>query len=296
MSALALLCMAFALTGLMAVLHGGKALLAEQRLDARMSARLGTPSREPRRTLRLPAIFSAKGRDRTEIEDKLRLAGFQGPYAVEHFVWIRLGATLGTAFCLLLLSHLLWGSLFARPILPLIGAGLAFIASKQVLQIFATARAHKITAEFPFLLDLMLMMLESGVSLDQCFRSIARDEIVAVPNHAVLIANLVADIDRGMTYETALDRWASRVAVKGARELAALFRQALFQGIELAPALREFIREFTQQRVARAREAMGKITVKMVVLMIVFFMPGLFIVLAGPPVVTIFDTLRGMNQ
>jgi len=295
LSALALLCMALALAGLVAAFHGGKALLAEQRLEARLSARIGE-NREPRRAIRLPAFFSAKGRDRTEIEDKLRLAGFQGLRAVEHFVWIRLGATLGTGLLLLLLSLLLWGSMLAHPILPLIGAGLAFIATKQLLQIFAASRARKITAEFPFLLDLMLMMLESGVSLDQCFRSIARDEVVAVPNHSALIANLVADLDRGMTYEAALDRWASRVAVSGARELAALFRQALFQGIELAPALREFIREFTQQRVARAREAMGKITVKMVVLMIVFFMPGLFIVLAGPPLMTILDTLRGIGQ
>lgn len=295
MSALALLCMALALTGLVAAFHGGRTLLAEQRLEARLSARVGE-TREPRRAIRLPAFISAKGRDRTEIEDKLRLAGFQGARAVEHFVWIRLGATLGTALALLLLSLLLWGSMLARPILPLMGAGLAFIATKQLLQVFAASRARKITAEFPFLLDLMLMMLESGVSLDQCFRSIARDEMVAVPNHSALIANLVADLDRGMTYEAALDRWASRVAVSGARELAALFRQALFQGIELAPALREFIREFTQQRVARAREAMGKITVKMVVLMIVFFMPGLFIVLAGPPVTTILDTLRGTAQ
>jgi len=296
LSALALLCMAVALAGLVAVFRGSKALLAEQRLETRLSTRMGETSRESRRAIRLPVLFSAKGRDRTEIEDKLRLAGFQGPRAVEYFVWVRLGATLGTALLLLLLSHVLWGTLLARPIVPLAGAGLAFIATKQLLLVLAASRARKITAEFPFLLDLMLMMLESGVSLDQCFRSIARDEVVAVPNHAVLIANLVADIDRGMTYEAALDRWASRVAVNGARELAALFRQALFQGIELAPALREFIREFTQQRVARAREAMGKITVKMVVLMIVFFMPGLFIVLAGPPLVTILDTLRGIGQ
>src|SRR3546814_8112674 len=115
-------------------------------------------------------------------------------------------------------------------------------------------------AEFPFLLDLMLMMLESGISLDQCFRSIARDEAIAVPHHARLIAMLVADLDRGMSYEQALDRWAARVAVNGAKELAALFRQALFQGVELAPALREFVREFTQRRIANAREAMGGIT------------------------------------
>src|SRR3546814_3888740 len=64
----------------------------------------------------------------------------------------------------------------------------------------------------------------------------------------------------------------------------------------LAPALREFVREFTQRRIANAREAMGGITVRMVVLMILFFMPALFVVLGGPPVVAIFDTLRGVSQ
>lgn len=41
---------------------------------------------------------------------------------------------------------------------------------------------------------------------------------------------------------------------------------------------------------------MGGITVRMVVLMILFFMPALFVVLGGPPVVAIFDTLRGVSQ
>jgi tight adherence protein C len=180
--------------------------------------------------------------------------------------------------------------------LIVIGAGLVFIGARQALTLLASARTQKITAEFPFLIDLMLMMLESGVSLDQCFRSIARDEQIAVPLHGQFIGLLVTDLDRGMRYDLALDRWAARVRVSGAKELAALFRQAMFQGIELAPALREFAREFTQRRVARAREAMGGITVRMVVLMILFFMPALFIVLGGPPVVAILDTLRASAQ
>jgi tight adherence protein C len=61
--------------------------------------------------------------------------------------------------------------------------------------------------------------------------------------------------------------------------------------MELVPALREFTREFAQRRVMRAKESIGKITVKMVILMLVFFMPALFIVLAGPPVAAILDTL-----
>ncbi len=211
-------------------------------------------------------------------------------------MWIRLGVTLAAALLLLLVSRLMWGAFLAKPLLILVGAGLSFIAAKLALNIMANSRARQVTAEFPFLLDMMLMMLESGISLDQCFRSIAKEEGRAAPQHCRMMALMVADLDRGMSYDIALERWASRVAVSGAKELATLFRQGLFQGVQLTPALRDFIEEFTQRRIARAREAMGKIAVRMVVVMIVFFMPALFIVLGGPPVTTLFDTLRGMRQ
>ena len=245
----------------------------------------------------LPRLsFTARGRDRSEIADKLMLAGFQDARAADRFVWARMATTVGAGLAAMLASRIGWGGFLAQPLLIIIATGLAYVGAKQAIHLIAARRARTIMAEFPFLLDLMLMMLESGISLDQCFRSIARDEAIAVPHHARLVAMLVADLDRGMRYDQALDRWAARVAVNGARELAALFRQALFQGVELAPALREFVREFTQRRVASAREAMGGITVRMVVLMILFFMPALFVVLGGPPVVAIFDTLRGVSQ
>lgn len=280
-----------ALAGVAAALWGARLLIADQRLAARIAP---VPARR-KSSFTLPA-FSVSGREKSEIAAKLMLAGFPDKSALDRFNWLRLGATGGTALIVMGASRLAWGSFLARPLLIVIATGLVYIGAKQALGWLARGRAQRITAEFPFLLDLMLMMLESGVSLDQCFRSIARDEAVAVPYHARLIALLVDDLDRGLRYDLALERWAARVAVSGAKEMASLFRQALFQGVELAPALRQFIQDFTQRRVNRAREAMGGITVRMVVLMILFFMPALFVVLGGPPVIAIFDTLKGTVQ
>ena len=289
-------CLIMAVIGAGIAVLGGRMLMADRRLAARLAPLAPTRGGGGKASLPLPALLGAEGRERSDLERQLQLAGYQHARAVNIFLWLRLGATVAAALLILVVSRILWGGWFARPLLIVIGAGLVFVGTRQALTLLASARARKITAEFPFLLDLMLMMLESGVSLDQCFRSIARDEQIAVPHHGQLIGLLVTDLDRGMRYEVALDRWAARVAVSGAKELAALFRQAMFQGIELAPALREFAREFTQRRVARAREAMGGITVRMVVLMILFFMPALFIVLGGPPVVAILDTLRASAQ
>ena len=276
--------------GGMAVAGSGlRLLLADLRLRDRLAIdgpRGGGP-RAP-----LPRLLLAKGRDRDEIERQLRDAGRFAADGVDRFVWRRLLATVAATLLALALAQTAQASAFVAALVAFIAGGLAYVGAKYALKLQAARRERRLSAEFPFLLDLMLMMLESGVSLDQCFRSIARDERAAVPHHGPLIAMLVDDLDRGQDYQTALDRWAQRVSAPGANELATLFRQSLFQGMELAPALREFIVEFSQRRVARAREAIGRITVRMVVLMLVFFMPALFVVLAGPPVSAIFDTLR----
>jgi tight adherence protein C len=280
---------------LVAVVAGVRMLemdvILRERIEAQALVGAGIPGGR-RRRLRLPRFLLARGKDLDEIEKGLRSAGYFQPRALETFLWIRLGAALGMALLSLTVCWIVNG----HPLKPWWATvalfALTWIGAKLALRMRVSARERVMTAEFPFLLDLMLMMLESGVSLDQVFRGIARDERAAVPNHGRLVALLVDDIDRGMDYQIAFDRWAARVNVNGAKELAALFRQSMFQGMELVPALREFVSEFSQRRVMRAKEAIGGIIVKMTILMLVFFMPALFIVLAGPPVAAILDTLR----
>ncbi len=280
------------LVGLVAAVVGLRLLRADARLHARIHGHGERRRSSARLPYRLPRLFAISGREREEVDQSLRKAGFFDPAAMEVFAWLRVIAALAVALASMVVCLAITGNPF-KPLFPTFAlAGLTYIGAKYVLKMRASGRERILTAEFPFLLDLMLMMLESGVSLDQCFRAIARDEHVAVPHHARLVAMLVDDLDRGQDYQLAFDRWAARVAVTGSRELATVFRQSLFHGMELVPALREFVREFSQRRVARAREAIGAITVRMVILMLVFFMPALFIVLAGPPVAAIFDTLR----
>jgi len=248
-----------------------------------------------RRQVVMPAVLAARGRDRDEIIERLQQAGFQGPNAIQTFLVARLGITALVLVLALAGSQLAWGHALAKPLLLFLAPAMTYIAIKRLLSVLANGRQRQLVAEFPFLLDLMLMMLESGISLDQCLHTIARDETASVPHLNRTLRVLVEDLDRGMAYEGALGRWAARVGTPGARELSALFLQALFQGIELSPALRQFTREFTERRIATAREAMGRISVKMILVMIVFFMPALFIVVGGPPVTGLFDMLGEMK-
>jgi tight adherence protein C len=212
------------------------------------------------------------------------------------FAWARLGATVaaGALSAAAIMGLGKWSG--PGPYLPWGAAGAAYLLSKRVLGWSAARRRRKVEAELPFTLDVFLMMLEAGVSLDQCFRTFAQLQGRAAPIITAAVAALVADLDRGMPHEAALDRWAERLGVTGSRELAGLFKRNLAHGSELSTALAAVARDYADRRVSGAREMVGRKSAQITVVMILFFMPALFIVLAGPAFVTLTHTLMGIGR
>lgn len=234
-------------------------------------------------------IGGEKGR--AEIEDDLHVAGYYSPNGPMLFAWIRLGASLGAGLVVAMLVLAAgrwsgWGQYF-----PLMTMGVVFLAARRTLRWRASRRRRKVGQELPFFLDVLTMMLESGVSLDQAFRTFATTEGKAAPILKEAVQSLVSDIERGMPYEAALDRWGDRLGVSGARELASLFKRNLAQGAELSGALAQFAKEFTDRRVSSAREAVGRKAAQMSLVMMIFFMPALLVILAGPAVVNLVKNL-----
>jgi tight adherence protein C len=172
---------------------------------------------------------------------------------------------------------------------------LAYLLSKRALGWSAARRRRKVERELPFFLDVLTMMLESGVSLDQSFRILTQTDRGA-PLIRRSLETLVADIERGMPYDQALQRWSDQLGVVGARELASLFQRNLTHGAELSGALGAFAHEFTEKRIATAREAGGRKSAQMAVVMMIFFLPALFIVLAGPAFVTLMHSLGEVSR
>lgn len=286
-----------------ATMAWGLRLMANQvRVDERLHDLDGTAEPgdrtgfQPPRILQVmsPVLLTSKG-DRKEIEANLSAAGYPANGALVFGAF-----RLGLALVGLVIGALLTGAMnldgAARLLPAAFGLGLGFIVAKPLLASRADVRRRKILAELPFTLDVMLMMLESGVSLDQAFRSLSQGEGRAAPISRQATADLMADLQRGMAYEQALNRWSARLGVPGAQELAEVFKQALSQGTELARTLREFAEEFAERRMSAARESIGSKTTKMTVIMIVCFIPSLLIMLAGPAIFMLSSQIRGVGQ
>ncbi len=241
-------------------------------------------------------LLTVGAKDRQEITQSLQTIGRHDPAAAVAFAAWRLVATLLAAA---LAAYLLWRSgrlVGVNCIIPFIAACLVFVAAKLVLRRLVVARQRRIAREVPFALDIMLLMLESGVSLDQCIRYMAQMDGRAMPMIQQSLRALVADLQRGMGYDAALDRWADRLGTGSVRELAAIFKQSLLNGTELGPTLRSFVHEFADIRVATAREKIGKKNTQITVTMMIFLIPALFVALIGPAIDSIINMMAQLNR
>jgi tight adherence protein C len=231
-----------------------------------------------------------------ELRSLVQKAGLFQPSAVYIFVALRYLVAVVVALLILIFRYgadgitpvdfflaLLFGYLFYR--YALIG-----------LKVYGDRRANVIRGELPPVLDIMLMALDAGVSIDQCMRYVANITGNTAPVTSECLRRHIADIDAGMPYDAALDRLGQRLGVDEAQDLAATIKQALFQGGELGTTLRRFSADLTDKRLATAREQVGRKAPQLTMVMIIFFMPVLLIVLAGPAVVNLKGALRTAGQ
>lgn len=164
------------------------------------------------------------------------------------------------------------------------------------LKLYVERRASAIRRELPPLLDVMLMALDAGVSIDQCMRYVANVSAGTAPVTGAVLRRHIADLDAGMPYDAALDRLGQRLGIDEGQDLAATIKQALFQGGELGTTLRRFSVDLSEKRMAAVREQVGRKGPHLTLVMILFFMPVLLVVLAGPAVVNLKGALVSAGE
>jgi tight adherence protein C len=227
-----------------------------------------------------------------QLQDQLIRAGYLSAAAPFVFIAFRLMAALAMAGAILLPAWMQDGSIEAREAALAFFAGfLAYRAFNIYLKLCGESRARELRRELPYVLDLLLMVLDSGVSIDQALQHVGAQIGRVAPVSASLFQRYIADTEDGMPYDKALDRLAQRLAISEGRDLVGLLKQNLFQGGELHEPLRRLSVDIGETRLSLAREQMGKKSVALTLTMLAFFMPVLLIAIAAPAVSDLLGTL-----
>jgi tight adherence protein C len=234
-----------------------------------------------------------------EVRDKLVQAGYRGQAPYITYLFFRLVmpfvAMPLAAFYLFLIIE--WD----QPLLiklsvcvfaAYVGMQLPYLFLKNQIQ----KRQLSIRRAFPDALDLLLICVESGMSIEAAFRRVSEEvgpQSIALAEELTLTtAELSYLQDRRQAYENL----AKRTGLEGVKAVCLALQQAERYGTALAQTLRVLAQENRDMRMTEAEKKAAALPPKLTVPMILFFLPVLFIVILGPAAIRVMATQEQQSR
>jgi tight adherence protein C len=171
--------------------------------------------------------------------------------------------------------------------LALAGAFGLLVGGLTPLSHVLVRKRQRLTAlrrELPFCVDILIVMLRSGNSIEQCFRQVLALGPMSFPETYRTVELLVADLDSGKSYVDTFDHWARLLAIPLAQTLANVFTQALLHGTEIAVSLEQLADILVEDRLQEARMAAGKRLPQLTVIMLIFLLPPMLVIIGMPAI------------
>ncbi|MCD9148418.1 type II secretion system F family protein [Pseudophaeobacter flagellatus] len=220
------------------------------------------------------------------MELKLRQAGYGSKDAVRvfHFAQMALGL-LGLAAGLFYVYVLNADFKFDTQamVLRIIGPGGAgYLLPKYWVTRRIAERKEEIESGFPDSLDMMLVCVEAGQSLDQSIVRVASELQASYPQLAFEFEIVAQEMKAGKDKEKVLRDMGTRCGVQDISSFVTVMIQSAAFGTSIAEALRVYASEMRDKRVMRAEEAANKLPVKMTIATMMLTVPPLLIILVGP--------------
>jgi tight adherence protein C len=164
----------------------------------------------------------------------------------------------------------------------LFGAAAGFYAPNIYISNLAQKRQKSLMRAFPDALDMLLICVEAGMSIEMGFNKVSQEIGTASPELAEEFGITVAELsylpDRRLAYENL----ALRTGHEGVKAVCMALGQAERYGTPLGDALRMMAKENREMRMSEAEKKAASLPAKLTVPMILFFLPVLFLVVLGP--------------
>ena len=151
-------------------------------------------------------------------------------------------------------------------------------------------RKDKILAGLPDALDLLVVCVEAGMGLDAAIQRVAEEIFLSNPLLSDELKLLNLELRAGKARKDALRNLALRTGLEEMNSLVTLLVQTDKFGTSIAQALRVYSDNFRTQRFQKAEEIAAKLPVKLMVPMILFIFPALFVAILGAAGIRVYET------
>lgn len=169
------------------------------------------------------------------------------------------------------------------------GVAAGFYAPNVYLKNLADNRRQKIMEAFPDSLDMLLICVEAGMSVEMGLQRVGQEIAPASVELAEEFALTTAELSYLPERRVAYENLARRTNHPGVKAVAMALTQAEKYGTPVGQALRVMAKENRELRIAEAEKKAASLPPKLTVPMIVFFLPVLFAVIIGPAIIQITE-------
>ncbi len=223
--------------------------------------------------------------DNDEIRNKLKMAGLRGQAPLVAFMFFRVAMPIIVFIGSLI--YMFWLAQISYPpiIRVMIALGLAFLGyylPNIFVENMAQKRQVSIKRSFPDSLDMLLICVQSGMSVEAAFGKVAKEVGTQSIELAEELSLTTAELSYLPERRQAFENLGKRTGIPGVKAVATALIQAERYGTPVSQALRVMAKENRDIRMSEAEKKAAALPPKLTVPMILFFLPVLFLVILGP--------------
>ncbi|HWJ24341.1 MAG TPA: type II secretion system F family protein [Gemmatimonadaceae bacterium] len=238
----------------------------------------------------VPASWTSK----EEVASLLLQAGFEGTGASAMYAVVRIASAVLLPLLAVLLAPR--GSLLMFVATVLLSIAVGFMAPPAILSNLARSRQERLRRALPDAMDLLVVCVEAGISLDAAILRVARELGRMHPDLAHEFLLLNRRVNAGVPREQALHGLYARTGLDDLRGLASNMIQSEKWGTSIATVLRVYAEGLRRKRKQAAEKRAATAPLRMMIPLALFIFPTMFIVLLGPAIIKISAMFKGLSS
>lgn len=235
--------------------------------------------------LKLLEVFDA-----ADARKKLMMAGFRGPRPVFVFMAARIGMPFVMALAVGVYVYVVQGvelDSFSRLLAVVFGFFTGFYVPNLYINNAIKKRQQKVQLAWPDALDLLLICVESGMSIEAALQKVGEEVGSGSPELAEELGLTTAELSYLQERKQAYINLAERTGLDGVKAVTTALVQSEKYGTPLGQSLRVMAQENRELRMQEAEKKAAALPPKLTVPMIGFFLPVLFVVIMAPAIMQV---------
>jgi len=230
-----------------------------------------------------------------EIRATLEGIGFKGGKGLGLFIGAKILLMLLMPIFAYLLAHRLGATGFWL-IIATVGGGIYGMLAPEMIA--RNRRGHhlaRVAAGVPDALDMLVICADAGLALEAGIARVAQEIELLNPNLATELNQTSRELQIGSDMRHAMESLGERTGLDTLKRLATTLAQSLQYGTPLTAALRSLSSELRAEALTAFEERAGKLPTLMTMPMILFILPCVFLIVAGPAIINVMASLHGQK-